>query len=58
MGKYYTPPKKRIKELQNVIDTCQSWIKSIKDAEGTDQEKEIMLNFENVDFFEILAETS
>ena len=53
----YTPPNEMCKTLQHIIDSCQHWMKIIKDAEGTSKEKYIMEEFDAVDIYRLLLET-
>ena len=57
MDNDYTPPKEMCKTLQHIIDSCQHWLKVIKDAERTGEEKKIMEEFDAVDIYQILLES-
>ena len=57
MDNNYTPPEEMCKTLQHIIHSCQQWIKVIRDAEGTGQERKIMEEFDAVDIYKILLES-
>ena len=56
MDNDYTPPNEMCERLQHVVDLCQSWIKLIRRVEGTSEEKDIMVQFNAVDFLDVLRE--
>ena len=58
MDNDYTPPNEMREMLQNIIYSCQEWIKVIIDAEGTEQERKVMKEFDAVDIQSILFETA
>ena len=58
MDNDYTPPNEMREMLQNIILTCQEWIKVIIDVEGTEQERKVMKEFDAVDIQSILFETA
>ena len=53
----YTSAKEMREMLQNIIYSCKEWIKIIIDAEGTEQERKVMKEFDAVDIQSILFET-
>ena len=41
----YTSPNEMIEMFENIILTCQEWIKVVVDAKGTEQERKVMEEF-------------